>query len=130
MGSFGVGSTLSIDEYIGELWHVCLAIGVPYSVYWHEDHENLVAYLRAYQMKRDLKLRDIETATWIMGSYVAKAVAQVLLDGVQYPETPTEYYPMAGRKTQEEIEQERLERIEQQELAMIMAVLGAVDVTQ
>lgn len=118
MGDFGVGSTFSVDEYLQELWHVCLAIDVPYFVYWHESHEELVPYLKAYIMKRDRELVMIEQKTWLIGVYVGHAMGEG-----KYPEQPFEIYSTRVREEMKEINrQKEEERILEQEIAQMLAL--------
>lgn len=130
MGSVGVGSELSVDQYIQELWHVCLSIDVPYSVYWHGTHEDLDQYLKAYIIKRDRARLEFESQAWIMGLYVARAFNA---DDKKnpYPDQPIEFYPTKEREIRKELEKEELiKRTEQQEIAMLLDLFSRVKVTE
>ena len=101
-----------------EVCPVYMLYGMTYEQFWYGDPWMVVAYEQAYMLRQ----RKTNEQMWIMGAYVANAVATALNNGfskhkIDYMKAPLDIYPKTNVEEQEEIRQERQKLV--QSLSML-----------
>ena len=73
----GVGSATetygTCRETFDKAFPSYLAMGMTYDEFYNKDHTLVIAYRKAFEMKREKENQDM----WILGAYVYQAVARV-----------------------------------------------------
>ena len=95
-----------------------MVMGMTYEQFWYGDPWMVVTFEQAYLLKQ----RKTNEQMWIMGAYVANAVATALNNGfskrkIDYLKSPLDIYPKTNAEDQEEIRQERQKLV--QSLSML-----------
>jgi len=81
-----------------------LVMGMTYDEFFNKDHTLVIAYRKAYELKRKKENEDM----WLQGAYVYEAIARIaplLIPFNKHPK-PEPYldkpYPMFGKETSDE----------------------------
>ena len=120
MGSVGEGSELSVDQLLEEYGHICLSIGVPYSIYWHAPQEELTSYIKAYEIRRRREVEDMELALWALGGYIGNSIGSLFDKKIKYPTEPPKIFRAPINELEEERKRKRKEEKEEAELKAFM----------
>lgn len=106
-------------ELFAKVFPAYLAMGMTYDEFYNQDHELVIAYRKASEMKREKENADM----WLQGLYVYQAVARVaplLIPFAKHPKAEP-YLDKPIPLTKEKAEKESKQAVEDKGIAYMKA---------
>lgn len=125
-------ATLKLGEFFAENEPFYLSIGMSHEEYWNGEPQLARLTLRAFNLKQQRDIEQLNYSNWLLGSYIESAVASAIGNAFsnkkQYVSTYTEEpYDLFPNKNENEVSEREIEKAKQESLEWLIALTKQLD---